>query len=84
MSRELHSKARSKGICNYKLWTTEELIKGYAFESKRINREDAEQNKKHIKAELRRRFNATLKLLDDWQTEENPEGTYLYLLNVDR
>lgn len=84
MAREQHSKARLEGICNYKLWTTEELIEGYAFEAKRIDRADAEQTKRRIKAELKRRFNVTLKLLDDWQTEINPEGTYLYLLNVDK
>ena len=82
--REKHSKAKAEGICNYRLWTTEELIDGYAYESKRIDRESAERTKKLIKAELKRRFNATLNLLDDWQTESNPEGTYLYLLNVDK
>lgn len=76
-----HSKARLDGVCNYRLWTTEELIEAYALEAKRINRDDAELTKRHIKAELKRRFNATLRLLDDWQTEENPEGTYHYLLN---
>lgn len=83
MSREMHSKARKEGICNYRLWTTEELIEAYAFECNRIDEKIAEQSKRSIKAELRRRFNATLKLLDDWQTERNPKGTYLYLLNVD-
>lgn len=80
--REPRSKARANGICDYRLWTTEELIEAYAYEAKRINREDAERTKKFIKAELKRRFNATLALLDDEQTEKNPEGTYLYLINV--
>lgn len=31
-SRELHSEARKEGICNYRLWNTEELIEAYAFE----------------------------------------------------
>lgn len=84
MKREHTSRARAEGSSNYRLWTTEELIEGYAFESNRVNREDAEHTKKLIKAELKRRFNATLKLLDDWQTEQNPTGTYLYLLNVDK
>lgn len=82
MSREKHSRARLDGVCNYRLWTTEELIEGYAFEAGRINRADAEKTKRLIKAELKRRFNATLKLLDDEQTAENPLGTYLYLLNL--
>lgn len=82
--REQQSKARANGICNYRLWTTEELIEGYAYEADRINREDAEQTKKHIKQELKRRFDATLRLLDDAQTVDNPLGTYLYLLNVNK
>lgn len=82
MSREAHSKARKEANCNYRLWTTEELIEGYAFESKRINKDDADLTKRLIKNELKRRFNSTLKLLDDKQTDENPTGTYLYLLNL--
>lgn len=82
MSREKHSKARLEGNCNYRLWTTEELIEAYAFESKRINQKDKETAQSAIKKELRRRFDATLKLLDDDQTVENPTGTYKYLLNV--
>lgn len=84
MKREQTSKARATGSCNYRLWTTEELIEAYAEESKRINREDAEHTKKLIKAELKRRFAATINLLDDEQTQQNPTGTYLYLLNVDK
>lgn len=80
--REMTSWARAENICNYRSWTTEELIHEYAFESKRIHKEDGRVSKKLIKAELKRRFNATLKLLDDEQTVKNPEGTYLYLLNV--
>lgn len=74
------SKARADGICDYRLWTTEELIEGYAWESKRIDAKSASQTKSLIKRELRRRFEATIKLLDDWQTEQNPGGTYRYLL----
>lgn len=84
MKREETSIARACGSCNYRLWTTEELIEGYAFESGRIDRISAEQTKKLIKAELKKRFNATLKLLDDEQTKNNPLGTYLYLLNVNK
>jgi ribosomal protein L16/L10AE len=75
------SRARLEGICDYKLWTTEELIEAYAFEAKRINHKDREDAQRLIKRELKRRFDATLRLLDDEQTTENPQGTYRYLLN---
>ena len=74
------SKARMEGICDYRLWTTQELIEAYAFESKRINQLDKEITQKAIKKELKRRFNATILLLDDSQTTYNPEGTFKYLL----
>lgn len=77
------SKARAEGNCNYRLWTTEELIEAYAWEAKRINQRDREIAQASIKKELKRRFNATLKLLDDWQTAENPKGTYRYLTGED-
>lgn len=66
------------------MWTTEELIEAYAHEARRINREDAERTKALIKKELKRRFDATLALLDDDQTVQNPSGTYRYLLNVNK
>ena len=75
------SRARLEGICDYRLWTTEELIEAYAFEAKRINQKDREDTQRQIKKELKRRFDATLWLLDDEQTTENPKGTYRYLLN---
>ena len=75
------SRARLEGICDYKLWTTEELIETYAWESKRINQKDRETAQRLIKEELKRRFDATLRLLDDEQTMQNPNGTYRYLLN---
>ncbi len=83
MSREKHSKAKLNGICNYRLYTTEELIEAYALESSRINLQDKEIAQKSIRKELKRRFNATLRLLDDEQTVQNPTGTYRYLLNVE-
>ena len=76
-----HSKARLEGRTEYREWTTEELIEAYAFEAKRYNQKDRETAQRGIKAELKRRFNATLKLLDDEQTTENWKGTYRYLLN---
>lgn len=75
------SRARAEGNCDYRLWTTEELIDAYAFEAKRINQEDRKQTQRLIRQELKRRFDATLRLLDDDQTTENPQGTYRYLLN---
>ena len=75
------SRARLEGTCDYRLWTTEELIEAYAFEAKRINQKDRENAQQLIKRELKRRFDATLRLLDDEQTTENPKGTYRYLLN---
>ena len=73
--------ARREGICDYELWTTEELIEAYAFEATRINQKDRETAQRLIKKALKKRFDATLRLLDDWQTTQNPQGTYRYLLN---
>ena len=75
------SRARVEGICDYRLWTTEELIEAYAWEAGRINQEDRKRTQRLIKQELKRRFDATLRLLDDEQTTQNPKGTYRYLLN---
>ena len=75
------SRARLEGICDYRLWTTEELIDAYAWEAKRINQKDREIAQRSIKQELKRRFDAILRLLDDEQTTDNPKGTYRYLLN---
>jgi len=75
------SRARLEGICNFRLWTTEELIEAYADEAGRINQKDREITQREIKRELRRRFDATILLLDDEQTISNPKGTYKYLLN---
>ncbi len=36
------SKARLEGICDYRLWTTEELIEAYAWEAKKTNQKDRE------------------------------------------
>ena len=75
------SRARLEGISDYRLWTTEELIEAYAWEAKRINQKDREMAQRLIKQELKGRFTATLRLLDDEQTTENPKGTFRYLLN---
>ena len=74
------SRARMEGICDYRLWTTEELIEAYAWEAGRINQEDREISQRLIKKELKRRFAATIRLLDDEQTVHNPKGTYRYLI----
>lgn len=75
------SRARAEGICDYRLWTTEELIEAYAWEAGRINQEDRRRTQRLIKQELKRRFDANLRLLDDEQTTQNQKGTYRYLLN---
>ena len=75
------SRARLRGICDYRLWTTEELIEAYAWEATRINQEERQIAQRLIRKELKRRFDATLRLLDDPETTENPKGTYRYLLN---
>ena len=75
------SRARAEGICDYRLWTTEELIEAYAWEAGRINQEDRRRTQRLIRQELKRRFDTTLRLLDDEQTTQNPKGTYRYLLN---
>lgn len=74
------SRARAEGNCNYRLWTTQELIEAYAWEPGRINQEDRRQTQRLIKKELRRRFAETIMLLDDEQTTENPMGTFRYLI----
>ena len=80
--RCMHANLADDGsICDYRLWTTEELIEAYAWEAKRINQKDREMAQRSIKRELKRRFDATLRLLDDEQTTDNPKGTYRYLLN---
>jgi len=75
------SRARLEGNCDYRLWTTEELIEAYAFEVGRRDQRNREITQREIKKELKRRFDATLRLLDDEQTVENPKGTFRYLLN---
>lgn len=65
----------------YRTWSTEKLIQAYADETHRINQDDAKITQKLIKQELKRRFDATIRLLDDPQTAANPQGTYTYLLN---
>ena len=57
------------------------MIEAYAFETGRINQKDREITQRSIKKELKRRFDATLRLLDDEQTTQNPKGTFRYLLN---
>ena len=75
------SRARLEGNCDYRLWTTEELIEAYAFEAGRRDQRNREITQREIKKELKRRFDATLRLLDDEQTVENPKGNFRYLLN---
>ena len=65
---------------SYRFKTTEELIAIYADEELRANQADKEHTQALIKKELKRRFNAVINLLDDFQTFVNPECTYNYLL----
>ena len=58
------SRARRNGVCNYRLWTTEELIDSYAFEATRIDQKDRETTQRLIKEELKRRFETILGFLD--------------------
>ena len=39
------SKARLEGNCNYRLWTTEELIEAYAWEASRLDAKSANQTR---------------------------------------
>ena len=55
------SRARAEGICDYRLWTTEELIEAYAWEAGRINQEDRKRTQRLIKQELKRRFDGPRK-----------------------
>ena len=65
-----------------KLRSTATLIEQYAGEADRISREDAELNKAAYRKALKHRLQATLRLLDDEQTEKNPMGTLFYLLGI--
>lgn len=65
----------------FKDMTTEELIKFYVF----LNKEwDDEESKKlasrKIKEVSKKRFASTIEMLDDWQTKDNPEGTFKNIL----
>ena len=79
--RLMASRARRSGVCNYRLWTTEELIDSYAFEAARIDQTDRETTQRLIKEELKRRFDTLLSFLDDEQTMQNPKATFRLLLN---
>jgi hypothetical protein len=78
--RENTSTKGEKKMTEYRYRTTEELIKLYAEEQSRISDSDRQLTQSLIKKELKRRFNAVIKLLDDDQTANNPTGTYNYLL----
>lgn len=82
MSREKHSKARLDGICDYRCWTTEELIDGYMFENGRGNAYDARVTQEAIRTELERRFSYVFRMMDS-VPHENAEIVYRYLLHVD-
>ena len=60
--------------------TTEELIEFYVFVDRWEDEYSKNLAKKKIKETLRKRFNSTIKMLDDWQTKENPNGTFKNIL----
>ena len=68
------------GNRDYRCRSTEELIEAYAFEADRNDQKDRATTQRLIRKELKRRFDATLRLLDDEQTKANPKGTFRYLL----
>ena len=69
---------------NFSDMTTEELIKFYAYISKEwtdeIQKESREKAQLLIKKTLKKRFASTIEMLDDWQTKDNPEGTFKNIL----
>lgn len=60
--------------------TTEELIEFYVYVDRWEDEYSKNLAKKRIKETLRKRFNSTIKMLDDWQTKENPNGTFKNIL----
>lgn len=61
--------------------TTQELIESYANLTYIAGCVDQVKEAKYkIKRELKRRFDATIEMLDDEQTTQNPEGTYKNIL----
>ena len=71
------SRARVEGNCNYRLWTTEELIDAYAWEAKRINQEDRKRTQQLIKQEL----TATgFELVEDSKLLANPEDDHSWMV----
>lgn len=64
----------------YRMKTTEQLIEMYAFEAGRVNQEDKKIAQCHIKTELKRRFDTTLRLLDTDEVMEKPQLAFNYLL----
>ena len=72
------SRARLEGICDYRLWTTEELIEAYAFEAGRRDQRNREITQREIKKELKRRFDATLRswtMSRRWRIRKEPSGS---------
>ena len=53
------SRSRLEGICDYRLWTTEELIEAYAWEATRINQKDRETAQRELARRTRIRKEPT-------------------------
>lgn len=58
--------------------TAAQLVDVYCFEHGRINQQDKEVTQRLIKAELRRRFESMLTMLDYPELADHPERIYEY------
>ena len=58
--------------------TAAQLVDAYCFEHGRINQQDKEVTQRLIKAELRRRFESMLTMLDYPELADHPERIYEY------
>ena len=65
----------------YRDRSTGALFELYGWEQGRINREDAAQTQRLLRAELYRRFHRALECLDDAQTDAEALEVYSQFLN---
>lgn len=62
----------------YLTMTAAQLVDAYCFEHGRINQQDKETTQRLIKKEMRRRFEAMMKMLDYPELADHPEQIYEY------
>ena len=62
----------------YMTKTAAQLVDAYCFEHGRDCKEDTETTQRLIKKELRRRFDAMLKMMDEPMLADHPERIYEY------